>query len=436
MAPPPATPTPRRFLVPRRSQPRNETPQAYQSGGGHQFQATPRFSLYSTPRGPGVRGENSSLRPPSSIATPAPASASGKTGAGTYYRPTPRTTDPINDAIDSSPPSLDEQQQSGEGGGNNYHDPIEAFDVDTDVDAVLESSPVREPNNIYDESSDGGGDIKIRSPKRRRISISSALSSNTHDSPQREDGYDSDTNDNYHDHDNDNGNGNSKIKIEDEDEDEDTIMLDNFDPSSPLSHDLTTDRGGTPEPTLPRPSTSAQQPVFHKAPRFKPVESPEAGPFRGDPLPDAFSPHRRRGAKYIPGGLADSVRDWFVDVWAGATTVGVGARRDGEGEGGWIARILVDGVQGSAGMTLVTGRRVTGEEDGGLNTAEEKDGWESDGTGRNARIVLAGSQKVVGLEKGLEVRPGSVVGVGGPSWEVVVPGQGRWGVVCEWAVLR
>ncbi|KAI1806100.1 hypothetical protein F4811DRAFT_551293 [Daldinia bambusicola] len=449
MAPPPATPTPRRFLVPRRSQPRNETPQASQSGGGQQFRATPRFSLYSTPRGPGVRGESSSLRLPSSIATPAPApasaSASGNTGAGTYYRPTPRTTGPISDAIDSSPPFADEQQL-GKEGGSNYHDPIETFDVDTDVDAVPESSPVRELNNAYDESSDGGEDIKVRSPKRRRISISSALSSNTHVSAQREDNYDSDNNDDYYDSDYDHGNNNvnNKIKIEDEDEDEDedTIMLDSHDPSSPLSHG-----GGTPEPTLPRPSTSAQQPVFHKAPRFKPVDLLESGPLHGaaDPLPDAFSPHRsRRGAKYVPGGLAASVRDWFVDVWAGSattTTGGGGARRDGQGqgEGGWIARILVDGVRGSAGMTLVTGRRVLGEEEGGLDTIEEKEkeGRESDGSGRNnARVVLAGSQKVVGLEKGLEVRPGSVVGVGRPSWEVMVPEQGRWGVVCEWAVLR
>ncbi|KAI1482999.1 hypothetical protein F4774DRAFT_367848, partial [Daldinia eschscholtzii] len=424
MAPPPATPTPHRFLVPKRSQPRNETPQAYQNGG-QQFQATPRFSLYSTPRGPGVRGEGSSLRPPSSIPTPAPVSASGKTGAGTYYRPTPRTTDPINDAIDSSPPFGDEQQP-GEGGSSKHHDPIEVFDVDTDVDAVPESSPVRAPKDIYDESSDGEEDIRNRYPKRRRISISSDFSSNTHDSVKREDSYDSDNNYDY-----DYDNGNNEIKIEDEEED--TVMLDEYGQSSPLSGNLTDH--GTPEPTLPRPSTSVQQPIFHRAPRFKPIESPDGESLRGDPLPDVFSPHRR-GAKYIPGGLAASVRDWFVDVWAGATT-GVNAKRD-EDKKEWTARILVEGVQGSAGMTLVTGRHVMHEDeyddDLTTTTTEEMD-RESDATIRNVRIVLAGSQKVVGLEKGLEVRPGSVVGVGRPSWEVVVPGRGRWGVVCEWAVL-
>ncbi|KAI0853241.1 hypothetical protein F5Y00DRAFT_135461 [Daldinia vernicosa] len=406
MAPPPATPTPtpHRFLVPKRSQPRNETPKAYQSGG-QQFHATPRFSLYSTPRGQGAGGEGSSLRPSSSIPTPAPASA--RIGAGTYSRPTPRTTDPINDIFDSSPP-FPEEQQPGGGGGANHRDPIEVLDVDvdvdTDVDAVPESSPVREFGDTHDdESSEEEEDIPSRSPKRRRISISSSnFSSNTHDSAQHEDDNDNDGNYDY-----------------DNNENEDTIMLE-YPPSSPPTHHPSD--SDTPEPSLPRPSTSVQQPTFQKAPRFKPIEAPEGGPRYGDPLPDTFSPHRR-GTKYIPGGLAASVRDWFVDVWAGAA-----AKRDGEGE--WIARVLVDGVQGSAGMTLVTGRYVAREEDGEPSAADDEKG------ARSARVVLAGSQKLVGLERGLEVRPGSVVGVGRPSWEAVVPGQGRWGVVCEWAVLR
>ncbi|KAI0108377.1 hypothetical protein F4814DRAFT_427756 [Daldinia grandis] len=403
--PPPATPTPHRFLVPKRSQPRNETPKPYQSGG-QQFHATPRFSLYSTPRGQGAGGEGSSLRPSSSIPTPAhpPALAPARIGAGTYYRPTPRTTDPINDIFDSSPP-FPEEQQLGGGSGSTHRDPIEVLDadvdvdidvdVDTDVDAVLESSPVRGFGRIHDESSEDEEDLPSRSPKRRRISISSSIfSGNTHDSAAQ------------HEDNNDNNN-----------ENEDTVMLEYPPSSSPTRHPTDPD---TPEPSLPRPSTSVQQPTFQKAPRFKPIEAPEGGLRYGDPLPDAFSPHRR-GAKYMPGGLAASVRDWFVDVWAGAAQ-----KRDGEGE--WIARILVDGVQGSAGMTLVAGRYVV-REDGDLSAADEKDA-------RNARIVLAGSQKLAGLDRGLEVRPGSVVGVGRPSWEVVVPGQGRWGVVCEWAVLK
>ncbi|KAG4219347.1 hypothetical protein PC116_g32173, partial [Phytophthora cactorum] len=177
-------------------------------------------------------------------------------------------------------------------------------------------------------------------------------------------------------------------------------MLDEYGPSSPLSGDLTD--YGTPEPTLPRPSTSVQQPIFHKAPRFKPIESPDGGSLRGDPLPDVFSPHRR-GTKYVPGGLAALVRDWFIDVWAGATT-GVNAKHDGDKKE-WTARILVEGVQGSAGMTLVTGRHVMHEDDDDdddLTTSTKDKDRESDATMGNARIVLAGSQKVVGLEKGLE----------------------------------
>ncbi|KAI8960999.1 hypothetical protein F5Y11DRAFT_348990 [Daldinia sp. FL1419] len=424
MAPPPATPTPHRFLVPKRSQPRNETPKAHQ-GSGHQFHATPKFSHHLTPRG---TGEGSSHHPPSSIPAPVPAPASGRTGAGTYYRPTPRTADPINDVIDSSPSFSEGQPQYGER-GSHRRGPIEApdVDVDTDVDAVPESSPVRDISSTRNESSESETDLPTRSPKRRRISISSGYSSDARDSLEHEDDFDYefdyDEGDSFtHDNDND---------IENADN-EDTIMLDSHFPSSYDYSDQ-----GTPEPSLPRPSTSAQQPTFLKAPRFKPIEASDGGSLRGDPLPDTFSPHRR-GAKYVPGGLAASVRDWFVDVWAGGT------KGRGEREGEWVGKVLVDGVRGAEGMVLVTGRWVGKEEEVGSGKGvedtkeegEEGDEKERVTQTRYARVVLAGSQKLVGLERGLDVHPGSVVGVGRPSWEVVIPGQGRWGVVCEWAVVR
>ncbi|KAI1389933.1 uncharacterized protein F4822DRAFT_400286, partial [Hypoxylon trugodes] len=379
MAPPPATPTPHRFLVPKRSQPRNETPKAFQSGA-QQFQATPRFSHHSTPRG--TAGTASSHHPPSSFVTPAPT----RTGAGPFYRPTPRNTDPIHDIVDSSPPLTEEQT----GDDNNRHDAIEFYDIDSNVDAVPESSPVRQGSSDHDDNN-SEEDLKHPSPKRRRISISSDFG--IHDPDL------------------------SQLKNEGEEEDlvmHDEAILSSLPDYEPLQYDEEADTAASTSPVLIRPPVSApnHQPTFQKAPRFKPTEVPE-GSYRGDPLPDAFSPHRK-GAKYVPGGLAAEVRDWFVDVWASA---GAGAVKRDTGE--WMARIVADEVRGAPGMTLIVGRHISHE----------------DIMMQSTRVILAGSPKITGLEKRKEVHPGAVVGVGKPTWEVDIPGQGRWGVVCEWTVL-
>lgn len=401
MAPLPATPTPHRFLVPKRSQPKTETPKAFQSGG-QQFQSTPRFSLHSTPRGP--PGGGAGAGPSSSIPTPAPS----RSGAPSFVRPTPRATDPIHDVIDSSPPFV--ERDGGEGGGTHRGDPIEVYDVDTDDEAVPESSPIgREDNehgHIYknEETSESEDGLRPRSPKRRRISISSDFGFESTSSPPHQPHPDPDKS-----------------------TDQDLIMHDTTPSSPPPFFPLDPPSSQPLSPLNPRSPTSAQhQPTFLKAPRFKPAEVP-GGAHQSDPLPDAFSPHRRgKGAKYVAGGLAAEVRDWFVDAWAGAEA----ARRSANG-GEWVARIKVEEVRAAVGMALVVGR-VVGEEDGaGDDGVVETE----DVKVRSTRIVLAGSPRIIGLERRQDVQVGMVVGVGRPTWEISLPGQGRWNVVCEWAIL-
>ncbi|KAI1380709.1 hypothetical protein F4677DRAFT_404361 [Hypoxylon crocopeplum] len=410
--PPPATPTPHRFLVPKRSQQsRQETPKAFHSGG-QQFQTTPRFSLHSTPRGP------PSQHPSSSLHTPAPArtgaGAGSGSGSGAFFRPTPRNTNPINDIVDSSPPFA-ERQPSG-GNRNDYIEIDADADVDIDVDAVPESSPVRGYGSTDHDDSGSSEDeaFRSRSSKRRRISISSDFGTDQNDESlllllhEHESG----------------AVGDEDVQDDDDDDDDEDVNMIHSSPAASNDDDDDDER----------PSAPAHQPTFHKAPRFKPAEVSDV-PHRGDPLPDAFSPHRRKGAKYIPGGLAASVRDWFVDVWAGSRT---GSKQLSGGGGGseWIATIRVDEVNAAPGMAFVTGRHVAYEE------AEGEGGVAGDGdaggetASRGARIVLAGSPRLTGLEKRPDVRPGVVVGIGRPTWEVSLPDQGRWAVVCEWAVLR
>ncbi|KAI1502580.1 hypothetical protein F5X99DRAFT_378474 [Biscogniauxia marginata] len=392
MAPPPATPTPHRFLVPRRSQQvqakNDETPKAFQFQASglqqSQFQATPKFSLHSTPRplGPGV-----------SSTPAAPATISRQ-----------RNNDPINDIIDSSPPPLARASINNDG---HYHrqqsyEPIEV----NDIDLVLESSPIQ----VADREGDSDDGLEIRLPKRRRLSVSS-FGPPTEEEEELQDG-----------------------NVQGFDMEIDS-SLPNATPSPDDAYASATDSNADDIEDADAESSfhsteeisGAQQPTFHRAPRFKStVEPPEGWPslssHRAEPLPDAFSPHHRKGSKYIPGGLATSLRDWLIDVEAGS---GSGAGTAGRSDEEWIARIRVDEVRGGSndGITLVTGLQLA--HDGQPDTSTS-----------SLRIMLAGPGRLVGLARRNEVRPGDVVGVARPTWEVVLQNLGRWAVACDWTVFR
>ncbi|KAI5927368.1 hypothetical protein F4810DRAFT_650628, partial [Camillea tinctor] len=382
--PPPATPTPHRFLVPRRSQQvkNDETPKAFQfqtSSGlqQSQFQATPRFSLHSTPRAPGS-GVSSS--------TPAPSATVSRQ----------RNADPIND-IDSSPPPLARVSARSETQYQRQQQPqrrsYESFEID-DLDVVLESSPIR-PTGSQNASDDG---LETRLPKRRRLSLSS-FGPGTEDDEDMPDG--------------------DAIEIEsslpDASPDPDEVYAAT---TSSTADDI---EDAHAQPVFPSVEeiASAQQPTFLRAPRFvTAADAPQAGPslsaHGSEPRPDVFSPHNRKGHRYVPGGLAASLRDWLVDA-------GSGSARDAEE---WIARIRVDEVRSGVGdgMTLVAGRQVVG-------------GGQPDASAASFRVLLAGPGRLTGLARRHEVRPGEVVGVARPTWDVVLRDMGRWAVAYDWAVI-
>ncbi|KAI1113941.1 hypothetical protein F5Y14DRAFT_416357 [Nemania sp. NC0429] len=436
MAPPPATPTPHRFLVPKRSQPRSETtPKPAFQSSGRQFQATPRFSLHSTPR-------------PGTVSGTSTGAGTGPSSSLTPFRHRGTERDIL---IDSSPPPLptagyvdeyDDGNHINDGAIVNVEHVGDRIDYEQDS-TVDEDSPVQESSSSQGTESDGEDhdwSRGRRATKRRRISVSSSFDVGAEEMPLRPD-------------------------IERE---MDVVEMGDplLDPESPFSEpsvtekdlDLDSDKEAPEDDTqnIPRfssppphfhdekQSPKAHQPTFQRAPRFKPAEIPEGAP-RPEPLPDAFSP-RRKGAKYVQGGLAAELRDWLVDVEAGigsgsasasgqTTTAAPGARRDEE----WVARIRVDSLRGAngnaRGMALVLGRQVLDGGDGRSQDAGEEGGEEALGTS-TVRLILAGLGRLSGLGVGHDVRPGVVLGIARPTWEVVLDDLGRWAVACDWVVLR
>ncbi|ETS81054.1 hypothetical protein PFICI_06056 [Pestalotiopsis fici W106-1] len=142
MIPAGLTPTPHRFLIPKRTaSQRAATPKPLASGS-QQFHATPRFSLHSTPREPPA------LQPSSTPARPA-----------TFARQ--RQTEDINDVIDSSPPDVQPSKI--------FRDSIEVESIPSSSFAAAAASD----HGFHVEESDPEHGAPF--PKRRRLSVSSVV---------------------------------------------------------------------------------------------------------------------------------------------------------------------------------------------------------------------------------------------------------------------
>lgn len=192
--------------------------------------------------------------------------------------------------------------------------------------------------------------------------------------------------------------------------------------SSEDHHHPTSDPEEPPPPEQP----ARQHPTFQPAPRFKVPEQPSLDGQRGRPapLPEAFSP-RRRGAKYVPGGLAAEVRDWLVQL-KGASEYD---RPAGAG-----VRAVVDEARAGEGMWIVAARH---QGEGGTTTGVGGGGGD-DGSGPSsaaARMVLAGDGRVAaGLGRRRMVRAGGTVAMHQPMWDVDLGELGQFAVACDWEV--
>ncbi|KAL7942176.1 formyl transferase [Trichoderma barbatum] len=128
-------------------------------------------------------------------------------------------------------------------------------------------------------------------------------------------------------------------------------------------------------PITMRNSKALQQPIFQQAPRFKPLDAENT--FGG--LPVAFSP-QKRGARYVPGGMAAQVQGWLSEIKGWEENIG---------KTELVMKIHVDQIRSGRRMYLVEGRDPSAD-------ASKK--W-----------ILAGEGKLTGLGKRAEVKNGSVV---------------------------
>ncbi|KAK4147993.1 uncharacterized protein C8A04DRAFT_23784 [Dichotomopilus funicola] len=418
---PPTTPAPSRFLSSKRSSTQlsqTQTPNQNVTQRSSQFHATPRFAT-STPR-------PSSTRAGATYATPALAIKSRV--------PRSRSTQDIID--DSSPVGPEDGSPPASASAwSAFPEPIE-FDS-----SLVEQSPSSEDP---------------RSPKRRRISIASSepetegleLSQDFEGghpesslnapgdriasySPELENGvnYDQD----HH------GSvaapdthmissspvqpsspiyGSEWDQVPQEREEEEEGV--NSEPTISKADSNASPAPATLEPTARFTVSKSVPPAFRAGPRFKPTEPPDKFPIHPNAYltADIFSP-QRRGARYLPGGLAAELRDWLVDVKGsadGKEDVKATWSASGLSAGSTRAvQVTVDAVSsGGVGMTLVTGRV---QDDG-----------------RVIRIVLAGEGNLEGLEGNRgKVIPGAVVSIAPPAWDVHLDGQ--WTVAYRWSVV-
>ncbi|KAJ6784286.1 hypothetical protein PWT90_06416 [Aphanocladium album] len=163
-----------------------------------------------------------------------------------------------------------------------------------------------------------------------------------------------------------------------------------------------------------RTRAPVQQPTFRPAPRFKPAPDDELFAHNQDGGPGAiltapFSP-QRRGAKYVPGGLASQLQGLLSQV-KGAETLG-GAGSDGTGDGA-IVRLVVEDARAGTRMHLIRGRILSR-------------GSVSESTNVLEQYVLAGAGERL-------VKPGSVLRImATPAWDVHLGEE--WTVACEWNI--
>jgi hypothetical protein len=170
---------------------------------------------------------------------------------------------------------------------------------------------------------------------------------------------------------------------------------------------------GNQAPTTSDTSTVTQNTEhFHTTTRPHFIKAPSLPAEHTEPLPEAFSPHRRK-EKFVPGGMAAATRQWILDA-SQATSHSHGRRPLAAAAASELLPIRVLETTGSVkdGVVLIRG--------------------EIDG--REVRLVLPGQGKKRGSPDN-DLKMGDVVGIGHVRWDVEIGGE-VWVVCVEWRAVE
>lgn len=162
-------------------------------------------------------------------------------------------------------------------------------------------------------------------------------------------------------------------------------------------------------PLFPTQETVSTQSTELNAPRPAFLRSSIAPPEPSEPLPDAFSPHRR-GQKFVPGGMAATMQQWVLE--AGQSAV---QSRKGQGylKGeDYVMHARVESQTGD-GPQVVKGRT---------------------GSGEGVILVLAGNGHIAG-DRRQDLALGTVLGVRAPSWNIELDGN-EYAIAVDWRILQ
>lgn len=185
-------------------------------------------------------------------------------------------------------------------------------------------------------------------------------------------------------------------------------------PSSPKRPRLSAFEHATPRRfvfgnSVPASTSNTQQPHTASRPQF--IMPPSQPVEQSEPLPEVFSPQRRK-ERFIPGGMASTARQWIID--ASHMNSSTYSRRSLAGAAPELTLVRVLEISGSVrnGMVLVRGQI----------------------DGREVKLILPGQGKKK-VSPDNHLKAGDVVGIGHIRWDMEIAGE-VWLTCVEWKAVE
>ncbi|KAL1310523.1 hypothetical protein AAFC00_000807 [Neodothiora populina] len=169
----------------------------------------------------------------------------------------------------------------------------------------------------------------------------------------------------------------------------------------------------TPSTAFRRPEGSSTSSTLSRPAFLKPsLPKPEVSS-ASEPLPEAFSPHRR-GQRYIPGGMAGELSKWVIEIGQAAS---LSSRDPGQFQGNQFVRTV--NIQSISGASRGL--------DGGPIFVEGVDG---------NRLSIKGMLIQGGMNTKVQLQPGDTIGIKTPTWDILTDLNETWAVCVDWRIIN